>query len=77
MSIQTPVTCKSRNPYVQRLIAELNKTTLSVESFAELAGLDRDTIYNWARARQNPTIPNIVAAFNALGFTLTVTTLGE
>jgi transcriptional regulator with XRE-family HTH domain len=55
------------HPLVRRLYAEMNNQRVGVNDLAERSGLERNTIQNWKRTT-SPTLANIDAAFNVLGF---------
>lgn len=59
------------HPLVRRLFAEMKAQGVSVPDLAAKAGVTDQTIYYWRTAKA-PSVPNLVAAFNALGFDLVV-----
>ena len=70
MSLSRPVTCRSRSPHVRKLFDRLNQTTLTVKEFAAQIPANEHTVYAWASGKYYPSIPNLEAAFNVLGYTL-------
>lgn len=70
MSITHPVTCRSKNPHVRKLFARLNQTEITVQQLAEQIPISSYTIHSWAAGRYAPSITNLEAAFNVLGYTL-------
>lgn len=59
------------HPLVRRLFAEMKRQRVSVRELAARTGMTDQTIYYWRTAKA-PSVPNIEAAFNALGFDLVV-----
>lgn len=72
MSLSRPVTCRSRSPHVREFFRLLNQTEIKVESIAEQVPCAPSTIYDWAKGISHPRINNLEAAFNVLGFKLTI-----
>lgn len=66
-TLKIPPNCP---PIIRRLTEEQNFQRLGDRDLAERTGLAPETFKQW-RARKAPTFPNLEAAFNALGFTLT------
>jgi lambda repressor-like predicted transcriptional regulator len=58
------------DPLVRVLLAELDASGESLEGLAVRAGLGKDTIASWARARRVPNIGNMRAALGAVGLEL-------
>lgn len=57
------------HPLVKLLFVEMNKQSVSIPVLSKKAGLGDETLVNW-RVRYAPQVPNLEAAFNALGLTL-------
>ena len=62
----------SYHPLVRRLLEEIKASKLTCQDVLAAAGIDRGATHKWKRS-QTPTLRNIEAAFNALGFDVTVT----
>jgi len=58
------------DPLVRMLLSELDARGESREGAAIRAGLGKDTINSWARARRVPNIGNMRAALGAIGLEL-------
>ncbi|MFO1157287.1 MAG: hypothetical protein U1E60_00455 [Reyranellaceae bacterium] len=58
------------DPLVKLLLLELDARGETVEAAAVRAGLGKDTIGTWVRARRVPNLGNMRAALGAVGFTL-------
>lgn len=58
------------DPLVRVLLSELEASGESLEGLAVRAGLGKDTIASWARARRVPNIGNMRAALGAVGLDL-------
>lgn len=58
------------DPLVRVLLSELDACGESLEGVAVRAGLGKDTIASWARARRVPNIGNMRAALGAVGLEL-------
>lgn len=58
------------HPLVRRLFALMNDQRIALGTVAERSGVAPGTIEDW-RARTAPTVPNLEACFNALGYGLT------
>lgn len=77
MSLSRPVTCVSRSPHVREFFRLLNLTEIKVEAVAEQIPCAPSTIYDWAGGVSHPRINNLEAAFNVLGYTLTIQPLEQ
>ncbi|APH71412.1 helix-turn-helix domain-containing protein [Aquibium oceanicum] len=64
------------HPLVRRLFALMNDQRIALGTVAERSGVAADTIKDW-RGRTNPSVPNLEACFNALGYGLTDNALHE
>jgi hypothetical protein len=60
------------DPLVKMLLSELDACGESLEGVSVRAGLGKDTIASWARARRVPNIGNMRAALGAVGLELVV-----
>jgi hypothetical protein len=56
---------------VRRLFEEMNEQRICMMDVSERAGLNKNTMENWRR-RTSPTLLNIEAALNVLGYELTI-----
>lgn len=63
-------------PLVRKLFEIANRDKTLLCEIAERAGLKRGTIKDW-RHKSNPSVPNLQAAFNALGYELVVRPIRE
>lgn len=50
--------------------------SLSTSEVARRSGLDRSTLIAWDKGVRNPTVDNLVAALNAVGYGLEIVPLG-
>ena len=60
---------KGCHPLVRKLIAECNKQGAAISELAEISGVSRGTITGW-RYTSTPSLENLIACFNVLGFDL-------
>ena len=58
------------DPLVRVLLSELDACDESLEGVAVRAGLGKDTIASWVRARRVPNVGNMRAALGAVGLEL-------
>ena len=65
------------DPLVKLLQSELDARGDSLEAAAVRAGLGKDTIGTWVRARRVPNVGNLRAALGAVGLTLAVVRPGD
>ena len=61
----------STDPVVRFVFEEMERQKVSRSKVARRSGVETRTIYKWKR-KNNPTLPNIVAVLNALGYKLEV-----
>ena len=64
--IPIPAGC---HPLVRMLIAECNTQGTTISEIAERSGVSRGTITGW-RYTSTPSLENLIACFNVLGFDL-------
>jgi len=64
------------HPLVKRLFAEMNAQQCSQEMMAARSGVGRNTFKDW-RTRTDPTLSNLEACFNVLGFELVARKIKE
>lgn len=66
------LTCTEHaHPLVRRLLHIMNEQRASIPLVDKRAGLGRDVIRNW-KTRTIPRVDNLEAAFNVLGYELTI-----
>lgn len=72
------VICHSRSPHVQELIRLVNETDHKMAFFAREVGVADTTVMDWCNVNHGgPSITNMEAAFNVLGYTLVIQPLTE
>lgn len=60
-----------RHPLITQLFYEAQAQNLTLTAIARKAGVHYVTLHKWTGAHYNPSLVNIEACFNALGFRLT------
>lgn len=59
------------HPLVRRFFDLVNELKVPLLAVSRGAGLARDTLYDW-RLRKSPSVPNLDAALNVIGYELTI-----
>jgi hypothetical protein len=59
------------HPAVRRLFAEMNTQRCTAADLSERSGINKNTLKDW-RTRTAPTLDNLEACLNVLGFELVV-----
>lgn len=58
------------NHILRFMLEEMHRQKMHRRVMAQRIGIHEDTIGDWSRRKVNPTIANVEAALNVLGFTL-------
>ncbi|QGM46135.1 helix-turn-helix domain-containing protein [Methylocystis heyeri] len=58
------------HPFIRFALGEARKKSKTVVSVAKMAGIDASLISHWKRGSCSPTLANIEAVLNALGYEL-------
>lgn len=61
----------NQNPLVARLVELMNFAEIGCHELCRSAGVSASSIHAW-RTRSNPTVANLEAVLNALGYELTI-----
>ena len=59
------------SPLIARLVELMNSAGIGCQDLCQAAGVSASSIHAW-RTRSNPTVNNLEAVLNALGYELTI-----
>lgn len=65
------------HPIFRTLHAKIEESEMSLLQIAKRAGFDSKTIRNWWTGRSTPTLYDLQAVFNAMGYQITVLVLDK
>jgi transcriptional regulator with XRE-family HTH domain len=57
-------------PQVRFLFDYMNEHKIPIGDLADVAGISRHTLTHWRMGRRTPTVADLEACYNAIGFTL-------